>query len=272
MRGTIKVLIHIGALGVMIATGWFLAMNHRSNRPVHKAIQEDRMKMSCLTNRGALSQFEQLAPRDIDALKQQFAQCIQAYSNRQAKVLAKLFKKIPLDQVKRLSQRQFIDLTRSFNIVIFDQEFFFENCESGRKRQLKDFPDVPSFHDYVESLFEVVKMLGEFDCQREDYERAAMLEVKTLYHLRLFRKKYEAEVKDGFLNCTDQLMADWIGQIESENGFCRRCLHDLYRLNLHLVECGEVKREDMLRLVRIKSSAMLKRMCDYVPKWIDEIK
>ena len=95
-------------------------------------------------------------------------------------------------------------------------------------------------------------------------------EERTTFY-NMFKKKFALEKNQKLSDCTERLIATWIEQIESENGLCRRCLHGVWQRNLPHVESGEVKREDMLKFVRNVSAFALERMCDYVPKWINEI-
>lgn len=269
LKKTIKIVIGIEILAVILVAGVFWKLGHPRVPQIVPSCPVSLHPTQGVV-RPVLMPKKPLLSHEVAALKRLFESCIQAYSNRDSRTFAKLSKQISMDRVRRLGEADFRSLDRDLG-TIFSREFFCENEVGNGSRHLPEFPDEINFRSYIEVIFELVKLRGELYCQRGIYERAGMFEEMAFYHLRMFKKKFAHENNQKLSDCTERLIATWIEQIESENGLCRRCLHGVWQRNLPHVESGEVKREDMLKFVRNVSAFALERMCDYVPKWINEI-
>ena len=134
---------------------------------------------------------------------------------------------------------------------------------------MKDFTELNDFKNYVELNFEMARFFGGIDLARGGYSGYLILLDKcTLKQLKRYKDKFHTEGQKELEACADKYIAEWIDQIESENGFTRKYMRFQVRLQYGRVEEERMTYEQLLDAVRDYATGLVRG--GYTPKWLDE--
>lgn len=146
---------------------------------------------------------------------------------------------------------------------------------------LLDFESVEDFSKYMRVHFKIALFLGRTCVKRKEWsDFLECLEVLILEKLVKYRKKFGNEGRNELVQVVDRFIAEWQGQIDSENGFLRRYMWSVVDDYLRLRD-GErrkitmrrhaldtwLSRGQIFQIVRGKAQWLAKY---YTPKWINE--
>ena len=140
-----------------------------------------------------------------------------------------------------------------------------------REDGLKEFASAEEFEHAMRVSMALARIYGRFivdsgfavDCD------LMTIESETLESLQKYTDKFAREGRADCLRATERLLAEWIAQIESSNGFTRVCMRTQEQRLRHFVEIGEATAGELRRDLR-KGAYQLQRFCGYTPKWLDE--
>ena len=141
-----------------------------------------------------------------------------------------------------------------------------------REDGLKEFALAEDFERAMHMSMSLARIYGRFevDSELEDYTIVS-IEWEMLGLLQKYKDKFTREGKSDCLRVTERFLAEWIAQIESEQGFTRAYVRrqDQGLRRRRLVERGETTAEELRRCVR-GGAYPLQKFCGYTPKWLDE--
>ena len=141
-----------------------------------------------------------------------------------------------------------------------------------RKDGLKEFASAEDFERAVRVSMALARIYGRFMVDSElEVHTIVSIECEMLECLQKYKDKFVREGKSDCLQATERLLAEWIAQIESENGFVRAYMRsqDQGLRRMRLVERGETTENELRRCVR-GGVYPLQKLCGYTPKWLDE--
>lgn len=140
-----------------------------------------------------------------------------------------------------------------------------------REDGLKEFASVEDFEHAMRVSMALARIYGRFivDSGLTADRYLVSIECETLERLQKYKDKFAREGKSDCLRVTERFLAEWIAQIESNNGFTRVSMRTQEQRLRHFVEIGEATAEVLRRDLR-KGVYQLQKFCDYTPKWLDE--
>lgn len=142
-----------------------------------------------------------------------------------------------------------------------------------RKNGLKEYASAEDFEHTMRVSMALARIYGSFivDSGLTADNTIVSIECGTLERLQKYKDKFVWEGRSDCLQATERLLAEWIAQIESENGFVRAYMRsqDQGLRRMRLVERGETTENELRRCVR-GGVYPLQKLCGYTPKWLDE--
>ena len=138
---------------------------------------------------------------------------------------------------------------------------------------LEEFASTEDFEHAMRVSMAVARIFGRFivDSGLTADRKLVSIECETLKRLQKYKDKFAREGKSDCLRVTERFLAEWIAQIESEQGFTRAYVRrqDQGLRRRRLVERGETTAEELRRCVR-GGAYPLQKFCGYTPKWLDK--
>lgn len=140
-----------------------------------------------------------------------------------------------------------------------------------RKDGLKEYASAEDFERTMRVSMAMARIYGRFivDSGLTADNTIVLIECGTLERLQKYKDKFAREGRSDCLQATERLFAEWVEQIESENGFTRVYIRRQDKAGKYFVERGETTAEKMRRCVR-GGVYPLQKLCGYTPKWLDE--
>ena len=140
-----------------------------------------------------------------------------------------------------------------------------------REDGLKEFASVEDFEHAMRVSMALARIYGRFivDSGLTADRYLVSIECETLERLQKHKDKFAREGKSDCLRVTERFLAEWIAQIESEQGFTRAYMRRQDQGLRHFAEIGEATAEELRRDLR-KCVYQLQKSCGYTPKWLDE--
>ena len=135
---------------------------------------------------------------------------------------------------------------------------------------VKDFASEEEFDRQMKKSLAIAKLYGEFTVASRAVPSKILVTIDcvVLKRLQTYRDEFERGGKADCLRSAERLLADWVEQIESENGFTRTYLRTQKIALRYFVKTGELSEEKLAQYVRDYVRPLQDR-CDYTPKWLD---
>lgn len=208
-------------------------------------------------------------------LKGIYAVIVQAYSNRQVEVLREWRRKLP-GRVELVSQHDLDDAECRFSTILYNEVI----PELGRKKDspaiLAAYGSVGDFEQAVGTMLAFAGIYGDVRLQRKELGgRFDDLEALVVYRLVSYRDCFRDAGRTDMEKAAERFLAEWIDQIESENGYTRTRLAESiahYRVyGDHVMrEYAQTWEEVSQNAVRQFTYRLIR--AGYTPKWLDEFK
>ena len=238
---------------------------------------------SRLPNPLDIAELNRLAPQGRTALdstqkaelRQVYADIVQAYSNGQVEVLREWRRKLP-ERVERVRQNDFDDIERPFFKLFFDEVVLRLQRRTDDQSFLRKSENMEDFEHTVTTMLLFAGIYGDVHLRRRDFGGCFdNLEALVVHWLISYRDYFHEEGRPDLEKVTDRFLAEWIRQIESENGYTRALLiqhiASVRVLGNSLMEnCGMTWDEVSQNVVLQTTHGLIK--AGYTPKWLDEFK
>ena len=207
-------------------------------------------------------------PETREVLRKAYDGIATAYSNRQTTVMRQIFSGVK-DRIRSLKDADFLYVEHCAYSAYLDA-LFVQRGKCSDFRPPDDFSDVRVFKPYAEALLELVRIIADGDVARQGHDGCKGVEALPLRLLKEYKKKFGAAGRRALEACADQLIAEWITFIESDEGYSHGYARWVFPYNLKIHEHGS--REDAVKITRLDASGELVVFAGYTPKWLEEIK
>ena len=187
---------------------------------------------------------------------------LNAYSNSQVEAMFENMRLLPL-KAYQLRGEEHLELERPIN-RIWREDWVL-------KKGAKEFALAEEFGRQLKNSLAIAKLYGEFMVASGTVANKILVTIDwiALKRLQTYRDQFEREGRTDCLNVAEQLLADWIRQIESENGFTRAYMRSQAVGLRRFVETGELPVEKLVPYVR-DSIRPIQEHCGYTPTWLDK--
>lgn len=187
---------------------------------------------------------------------------VNAYSNCQIEAMIESKRQLP-SKAYQLIEKDHLKLEMPIN-QIWRGDWV---LNSG----IKEFASEEEFDRQMKRSLAIAKLYGEFlvASGRIADEILVMIDWIALKRLQTYRDEFKRGGKNDCVQAAERLLADWIGQIESKNGFTRAYMRAQKVCLGHFLKTGELSEEKLVQYVRDYVQPLRDR-CGYTPKWLDE--
>ena len=208
-------------------------------------------------------------------LRRVFADIVQAYSNRQVEVLREWRRKLP-ERVELVIQSDLDDVELSFSKVLYNEVIPKLSRKQESRSILAEYASVDDFEHTIATILAFAGIYGDVRLRRREFGgRFDDLEALVVYRLMSYRDCFRAAGRTDLEKVAERFLAEWIDQIESENGYTRTCVVmsvASYRVwgDRVMEECSQTWEEVSQNAVRQFTYGLIH--AGYTPKWLDEFK
>lgn len=198
---------------------------------------------------------------ELDAYLRIIQEVANAYSNCQVEAMFESMRQLP-SRAYQFRGEDLLKLETPIN-RIWREDWILN-------KGVKDFASEEEFDRQMKKSLAIAKLYGEFTVASRAVPSKILVTIDcvALKRLQTYRDEFERGGKADCLRSAERLLADWVEQIESENGFTRTYLRTQKIALRYFVKTGELSEEKLAQYVRDYVRPLQDR-CDYTPKWLD---
>ena len=162
------------------------------------------------------------------ALKSIFRDIENAYTNYQVEAMSAAMANVS-NRIDHIQNQLYVDLH-------WGMMGFFSNYFKSRRGRRRQFGSPAEFECFVKAHTMAALFLGECYCRRNEYDGPLVcLEFETFEVLKEYVDQFRNAGMKDFEESAQVFLEKWIGHIESDQGFIRRCAHwqmDSYEIGI----------------------------------------
>lgn len=215
-----------------------------------------------------------LSPARKAELKTICAGIAKSYSNDQVEVLYEWRTRLP-EMLESLGKNDLREIRRPIAAIIYNELHLNVNKILRKEPLDEEFGGEEEFVRHANALVAIAFIDGDVSLRRGDLGRIDDLEPWVFFRLKSYRDSFKEQGRSNLERAADLILAKWIDQIESEDGYTRTILRDRIANNRKwgdvLMSQSGLTWEEVAQGAVSQTVHILKTV-GYTPKWLDEFK
>lgn len=189
-----------------------------------------------------------------------FENLLHAYTNGQYTAMRTVMETIPA-VVTNMPERDFSEAVNPLRTALKSRFLFADD--------LQPFAGADDFEAFARLNLDVIRFLGDIYIRRGGNSRLPLVsESQTLKQFMRWKDLFHQQNDLDGERVADTFIAEWVGQIESDNGFTRRYMRFQVNLQRSLVQEGKMTLDELSHYVKSYADGLIR--LGYTPKWLSE--